>query len=453
MRLRTLTASLMMLVGMSAAAHAEIDQTRVALVIGNQDYRYAGELSQTRHDASEFGATLARLGFEVTLLHDADRREMEQALNDFRRDLRDADVALVYYSGHGLEVDGVNYLAPVSARLGDHRSLEQEFIALDEVMDIVEGGGAAFNMVFLDACRNNPFVDQLPASRSADAAPGLAPISAPVGTVVGYATAPGTLAWEGGGAGLDNSMYTEALMNWMETPGMEIAQLLRHARADVMEWTGGEQVPWEHSAMIGEFFFAPEGVVFDPANDDLIASNEGDSQQSSLFGTGGTSSQGQAGNDQNQPQPQPQDQAGNDQNQPVGGVVGTITPNAVISLLSQMGMSANLDRDEEGPILVVNTGGNIPGAETGVWFYDCDGSDNCGSFQIWTFFDTNRPVDLRVINRWNAENRWAIASIEEGQYPVLLLDINVAGGVSNENIADLLYTFTEQVSQFQTYIM
>lgn len=423
----------------STAAWAEIDERRVALVFGNQSYTYAGELSQTLHDADEMAAALQSVGFDVMLVHDADRREMQQSLNQFRREIRDADVALVYYSGHGLEVDGVNYLAPISARLGDRRTLEDEFISLDSVMESVESGGAAFNMVILDACRNNPFIEQMETTRStATANPGLAPVQAPLGTVVAYATAPGTYAWEGGND-YDNSLFTEALVSQITVEGQELAQVFRETRRLVVEMSDGDQIPWEHSAMIGEFYFHPSG-------EQLVASNSGQVidavQESSPFVQ--SSIFGGSSND-NAPVEEQTATA-------TPAALSSITPESMQTLLQDMGIASSVDHDEEGPILVVDSTGGIPGAGVGVWFFDCQGSE-CGSFQIWTYFESQRPVDLRLINRWNSEQRWAIASVEDELFPVLALDVNVDGGVSRDNIADLVLLFSEQAQQFQEFVL
>lgn len=421
----------------ATSAWAEIEQRRVALVIGNQAYSYAGELTQTLHDANEMAAALQSVGFDVMLVHDADHREMQQSLNQFRREIRDADVALVYYSGHGMEVDGVNYLAPVSARLGDRRTLDAEFVSLDEVMATVEEGGADFNMIILDACRNNPFVEQVEATRSgAQAGPGLAPVQAPLGMVVAYATSPGTYAWEGG-PDYDNSLFTEALVAQINVEGQEIAQVLRETRRQVVEMSAGEQVPWEHSAMIGEFYFRPAGQ-------ELIAANEGQIidavEESSPFAQ--SSIFGRSGND-NQPVETPV--------QPTGQLTA-ITPEAMQSLLQGVGIGSTIEQDDEGPVLVVDNTGSIPGTGVGVWFFDCE-AGSCGSFQIWTYFESQQPVDLRVINRWNSEQRWSIAAVEDERFSVLTLDVNVDGGVSSDNLADLVQMFGEQARQFQQYVL
>ncbi|MGF1623253.1 MAG: caspase family protein [Alphaproteobacteria bacterium] len=443
MRNLVLSTALAVTIGaVATSAWAEIDERRVALVIGNQAYQYAGELSQTRHDADEMAAALQAVGFDVMLVHDADRRQMQQSLNQFRRELRDADVALVYYSGHGMEVDGENYLAPVSARLGDRRTLDAEFVALSEIMDTVETGGAAFNMVILDACRNNPFADQMEATRSTvSASPGLAPVQAPLGTVVAYATAPGTYAWEGG-QDYDNSLFTEALVQNMTREGLELAHVFRETRRLVVEMSAGEQVPWEHSAMIGEFYFVPAGGLQVAANQgSIIDAGEQSSPfaQSSIFGRSSDN-------------PPVDDTPATPTPTPTAGVLSSVTPESMQALLQNVGISSVIEEDEDGPVLVVDNTGSIPGAGVGVWFFDCQGSE-CGSFQIWTYFESQRPVDLRVINRWNSEQRWSIAAVEDERFPVLTLDINVDGGVSQENIADLVQLFAEQARQFQGYVL
>lgn len=440
MRNLVLSAALAVTFGAVASqALAAVDERRVALVFGNQAYRYAGELSQTVHDANEMARVLTDVGFDVMLVLDADRRGMQQALNQFRRETRDADVALVYYSGHGMEFDGENYLAPVSARLGDRRTVDAEFISLSEVMDTVENGGAAFNMVILDACRNNPFAEQAGTTRSgATASPGLAPVEAPLGMVVAYATSPGNYSWEGGD-GFDNSYFTEALVQNIEREGLELSQVLRETRRMVVEWTDGEQVPWEHSAMIGEFYFRPAGEAFvdqgqtiDPVDQGSTAFN-----QSSIFG--------RPGNDNGAPAQQPETQV--DPSATLSGV----SPESLQAILAGLGLESAVETDEDGQILVVDGGAMIPGDDVVVWFYDCDGAE-CGSVQIWTYFEAARPVDLRLINRWNSEQRWSIASVEDERYSILALDINITGATA-ENIADLLQTFGEQAAQFRDFVV
>ncbi|MEZ5670004.1 MAG: caspase family protein [Alphaproteobacteria bacterium] len=438
MRNIVLGSALALAVGtVATSAFAEIDQRRVALVFGNQSYRYAGELSQTLHDADEMARTLQSVGFDVMLVQDADKREMQQALNQFRREIRGADVALVYYSGHGMEFDGENYLAPISARLGDRRTVDQEFLPLSDVMETVESGGAAFNMVLLDACRNNPFLDQMETTRSAvPPSPGLAPVMAPVGTLVAYATSPGTYAWEGG-EDHDNSLFTEALMLHMTEPGVELAQTLRETRRTVMEWSDGEQVPWEHSAMIGEFFFMPAGEQLVAANEGTVidaVEEAGVFTQSSLFGA----------RDGQQTEPQTQARP--------SGVMTSVTPEAMQALLADLGLTSSIEASDDGVELVVDNTGFIPGDGVGIWFFDCDGQQ-CGSIQIWSLYESQRPLDLRQVNRWNTEQRWSIASVEEDRYAVLTLDVNLIGGVTAENIADLVQLFGSQSEEFRGYVL
>ena len=226
---------------------------RVALVVGNGAYGAIGTLPNPGNDAADVASALGRLGFDVTTVRDADLAGMNEALRLFARDSAGADVALVFYAGHGLEVDGVNYLVPVDARLERDTDVEYEALALDRVLRATVG--ASLRVVILDACRNNPLARSMQrtgAARNVSRGSFGELNEALLGdeTLVAYAAAAGTTAADGTGR---NSPYTSALLSYLEAP-LEIGILFREVRARVLESTGGEQRPHEYASLLGEHY-------------------------------------------------------------------------------------------------------------------------------------------------------------------------------------------------------
>jgi hypothetical protein len=231
----------------TAPAEAE---SRLALVIGNSDYRHTPPLANPAHDAELMAATLASVGFEVTKLIDADQATMKLALVEFGRKLRGSDaVGLFYYAGHGAQVRGENYLIPVDANITDEAEVPIAAVNVNEFLATMERAESRINIVILDACRNNPFIaNQRSATR------GLARVEAPSGTYIAYATAPGQVAEDGSGG---DSPYTKALATAITTPGIPIEQVFKKARSVVQAETDSKQTPWETSSITGDFFFVP----------------------------------------------------------------------------------------------------------------------------------------------------------------------------------------------------
>lgn len=227
-------------------------ETRLALVIGNSSYAKS-PLANPRNDAAVISETLRGVGFDVTVLIDADQALMKRSVLDFGRRLRASDsVGLFYYAGHGVQVDGENYLIPVGADISDVEEVALMGLGLSDLMKTMEHAGSRLNIAILDACRDNPF-----ASSARSAARGLAAVDAPAGTIIAYATAPGRVALDGSGA---NSPYTEALAAAIPAEGAAIEEVFRRTRRKVLEETGGKQVPWEHSSLTGEFYFKPKAA-------------------------------------------------------------------------------------------------------------------------------------------------------------------------------------------------
>ncbi|MGE5158179.1 MAG: caspase family protein [Gemmatimonas sp.] len=230
-------------------------ERRVALVVGNGAYENVPVLANPRNDAADIAAALRKLGFDVIDGHDLDRREMEKKIREFSRKIENADLALFYYAGHGLQVTGKNYLVPIDAKLEREGDLSFEAIDVDVVLQQFENGPRA-NLVFLDACRNNPLARSLARSlgiRSAAVGIGLASMQGGIGTMIVYATQPNNVAFDGDGR---NSPFTAALLAHLPDPGVDISIMLRRVRADVIQATNQKQVPWDHSSLVGELVLA-----------------------------------------------------------------------------------------------------------------------------------------------------------------------------------------------------
>ncbi len=237
-------------------------EKRVALVIGNGAYVHAGALANPANDATDMIAALKANGFDVVASLDAGKAKLDQALRDFTERLTGADVALFFYAGHGLQVGQENYIVPIDAKLERERNLEFEAVRLNFVlrqMEIDREGKTS--IVILDACRDNPLARNLARSmgtRSAAVGRGLAAAATGLGTFIAYATQPGNVALDGAGR---NSPFTSALVRHMGFQGRNLPATMIEVRKDVVAVTDGKQVPWDHSALTGDFFFKPGTAV------------------------------------------------------------------------------------------------------------------------------------------------------------------------------------------------
>ena len=229
--------------------------SRVALVIGNSNYRHATVLNNPKNDASDLAALLRKLGFDVVEGVDLDKYGMDNKIREFGRKLDNADVALFFYAGHGLQVGGKNYLVPVNALLERAGDLNLDTVEVDVVLAQMEAQKRV-NLIFLDACRDNPltrsFARRL-GTRSTSVGQGLAAIQSAIGTMIAYATQPGNVALDGTGR---NSPFTAALLKHLGTAGTDIGILMRRVRTDVIAATREQQVPWDHSSLTGEVVLA-----------------------------------------------------------------------------------------------------------------------------------------------------------------------------------------------------
>ncbi len=244
-----------LLLAAPAARAADGKPRRVALVIGAGAYAAVPALPNPPRDAAAIAAALRRLGFDTALVQDPDRTTMERAIRDLGKRAQNAEAAMVFYAGHALEAGGHNMLVPVSARIETARDLPYETLDLDLLLNELDGRARTI-LIFLDSCRDNPFQRTLAGgSGRGIATRGLAAPAADVtGTLIAFATAPGRTAADGTG---QDSPFTTALLHHIETPGLEVREMLGRVRKEVREASGGEQVPWESSALEGSFYFAP----------------------------------------------------------------------------------------------------------------------------------------------------------------------------------------------------
>ena len=230
---------------------------RIALVIGNADYVHAPKLANPRNDAVDMAIKLEQMGFEVVRGADLTMGQTRAAVRNFILKLNDADMALFYYAGHGVQVNGENYMAPVDAKLTSYDFLEFETLPVETVIRAMERN-VKTNLVVLDACRDNPLAQNLARSmgtRSGDVGRGLAKVGSGIGTLVAFSTQPGNVALDGDGR---NSPYTAALLKHLGTPGADITRDLVKVRNEVLATTNGKQVPWENSSLTGEVILVPK---------------------------------------------------------------------------------------------------------------------------------------------------------------------------------------------------
>ena len=220
-------------------------EQRIALVIGNSAYS-SGPLKNPVNDAADMAAILKKLGFSVTLRKNARLQEMDEAIEAFGNNLKRGGVGLFYYAGHGVQVNGTNYLLPIGAKINKEADVKYQAVDANKILDEMATANNGLNIVMLDACRDNPFTRSF-----RNAARGLAIVSsAPSGTLISYSTSPGNVARDGDGR---NSPYTASLLKYMQAPGLTISDVFINVRTKVKKETG--QVPWELSSLEGQFYF------------------------------------------------------------------------------------------------------------------------------------------------------------------------------------------------------
>lgn len=233
-------AALLCLLALASPAQAQ----RVALVVGNAAYADK-PLRNPVNDAELMQRTLRSLGFDVALVRNADRRELLAGLRQFEAKARNADVALFYFAGHGTQVAGSNYLLPLKAQIRAESDVPDEAVDANSVLRRIEDAKAKVGLVILDACRDNPY-----AGSTRSSSRGLGRMSVPTGSIVAYATAPGSVAEDGTGS---NGVYTEQLVRQLSTPGLDLREVFDRTAVEVERITGGKQKPREDVGLRGRF--------------------------------------------------------------------------------------------------------------------------------------------------------------------------------------------------------
>ena len=224
-------------------------ENRVALIIGNSNYISVGSLDNPQNDALDISVALKGLGFEVILGLDLTRARMQLAAEEFSQLARTADVALFFYAGHGFQVDGRNYLVPTDAALSTAADVAKQTVPIEDILRTM-ANAPGIKLIFLDACRDNPFGASL--GNDAGVGSSLARVGTDADFLFAYATQPDNVAYDGTGR---NSFFTEAMLHHIYTPGQDIADLMISVRRDVLAATGGRQIPWENSSLTRQFVF------------------------------------------------------------------------------------------------------------------------------------------------------------------------------------------------------
>jgi len=242
--------------------NVDILEKRIALVIGNSNYKNESKLLNPKNDADSISNVLRQLNFEVLMRTDLELNQMKDAINDFGNKVKSAKeegfhvISLFYFSGHGMQVDGKNYLLPLNDKIGGKEDVPFETVDVDRILAKLEASGSSLNIVILDACRSNPFEKRFSSQFKSffpDFQEGLAqPNLTSSGTLIAYATSPGKIALDGEGT---NSPYIEELLKNIRKPNLTIEQVFKQVRIGVLRRTREVQLPWEANSLIGEFYF------------------------------------------------------------------------------------------------------------------------------------------------------------------------------------------------------
>lgn len=248
-------------VALAARAALPPDDRKLALVIGNADYKVK-PLRNAVNDARSVAGALRSLGYSLIVRENATQADMIDAMKAFWLRGRHSDARVMYFSGHGVQYRGRNYLVPVDMVIEHEDDVPRRAALVDEVVEKLNEASVGVNVVILDACRTPPMTGSTRTrgpgnGRSRSVAPGLAQVSAPQGTIIAFSTAPGTVAYDGLGG---SSPYTQHLVEQLKTPGQSVEQLFKRVRIGVARDTGNRQVPWESSSLMGEFCFNPDSA-------------------------------------------------------------------------------------------------------------------------------------------------------------------------------------------------
>ena len=246
-----ITASLLPL-----SAQAPVD-LRIALVIGNAAYAGAAALANPANDAKAMGEALRGLGFAVVEIRDGSRVQMAEAIGKVQASLKGKQgIGMLYYAGHDLQLDWRNFMVPIDAKLAKAADVPEQTIDLGSVIDAFKAAGNRMNIVVLDACRDNPFET---GGNKVATGKGLAPLDAPTGTFLAYATAPGNVAEDGAAQSADgktgNGLYTQFLLQELKKPSAKIEDVFKRVRLNVRQKSEGRQIPWESTSLEDDFYF------------------------------------------------------------------------------------------------------------------------------------------------------------------------------------------------------
>jgi uncharacterized protein (TIGR02145 family) len=260
---RHLTAIIVVLALLQLNIYSQIanpiqSQKKFALVIGNGTYQYSSLLANPVNDATAMKVALENSGFIVLKYENLTQNQMKKAIDDFGDILKGCDIGLFFYAGHGIQSKGYNYLIPVDAQLQNEQEIEYNCVEADRVLAKMETSGTTVNILILDACRNNPFERSWTRSTNGR---GLAFMNAPSGTLIAYATSPGTTASDGSG---NNGLYTSAILESMKIPNMTIIQMFQNVRSIVSQKSGKQQIPWESTSLIGDLYINPREIINNP---------------------------------------------------------------------------------------------------------------------------------------------------------------------------------------------
>jgi uncharacterized caspase-like protein len=239
-------------------------QESVALIIGNGEYEHTTRLKNPVNDATALAEKLEELGFTVIHGNNLSKKKIEKQITSFGKLLEKAEISVFFYAGHGLQINGKNYLIPTDFNLDDEVDLSERLVDLDDILGQM-ASDECVNLVFLDACRDNPFANDIKANLSSGRSltveetraikvvgQGLAEVEGGVGTLIAFATQPGNVALDGSG---DHSPFTSGLLKYMGKPGTEVSDMLKNVRKHVLEETDGKQIPWDHSSLTERYYF------------------------------------------------------------------------------------------------------------------------------------------------------------------------------------------------------
>lgn len=221
----------------------------LALVIGNNNYQYTTKLDNAVNDAKSISDALVRLGYHVDFISDCTQRDFGLKIAEFSEKLKSYDIGLFFYSGHGLQIEGKNYLTGIDTDFNDAEPAKYTSILLDEILKSMQASELKIKIVILDACRDNPFTDKYRGVSNN----GLAPVYAPKGSIIAFSTSPGERAKDAGGN--NHSIYTASILKHIEDKNIPIEDFFKRVRTSVFTLSGGKQLSWEHTSLIGDYYF------------------------------------------------------------------------------------------------------------------------------------------------------------------------------------------------------